>query len=144
MSAESLDERFWSKVKITDTCWIWTGARNTWGYGHLWAGGQRWVAAHRLAFEQMVGPIADGLTIDHLCRNRACVRPEHMEPVSLRTNILRSPISVFAARAAASHCIHGHPLSGDNVYVRPNGTRACRTCRRARDRARTPRLRKVG
>jgi hypothetical protein len=76
----------------------------------------------------LVGPIPEGMEIDHLCRNRGCVNPEHLEPVTRQENIRRSQ-SISVANAAKTHCPYGHLLSGANLYLRPNrGGRACREC----------------
>lgn len=88
-------ERFWSKVERTtaEGCWLWRGQLNAWGYGHfrrtLGPGLGRTVKAHRLAYELSVGPIPEGLTLDHLCGQRACVRPDHLEPVTNAENLRR-------------------------------------------------------
>ncbi|WP_086565314.1 HNH endonuclease signature motif containing protein [Streptomyces africanus] len=108
-------------------CWIWTGSTNG-KYGRV---GKQY--AHRLAYESAKGPIPDGLQIDHLCRNTVCVNPDHLEAVTGRVNLLRS--RGFAARQAAqTDCIHGHPLSGPNLYVDKRGRRHCRECRKRRSR----------
>jgi len=86
--------RFWDKVDRTTGCWLWTSVRTADGYGHFRTrvapGHHRYVKAHRWAYEQSHGPIPDGLTVDHLCRNRACVRPDHLEAVSITENIRRA------------------------------------------------------
>lgn len=125
--------RFVAKIEQVGECWIWRGKLNGNGYGAASFGGDNWLA-HRLAYELFVGPIPDGLTIDHLCRVRACVRaPLHLEPVTLKENILRSD-GACALKARQAHCKNGHPLSGDNL--RPNRrSRDCVLCHREYNRA---------
>jgi len=88
-------DRFWSKVRLCprDGCWLWTGAPNADGYGRfqrrLATGVYRMVKAHRYAYELLVGPIPEGLTLDHLCLHRLCVRPSHLEPVTNAENVRR-------------------------------------------------------
>ncbi|MGW7630513.1 HNH endonuclease signature motif containing protein [Streptomyces griseoincarnatus] len=108
-------------------CWIWTGGNNG-KYGKL---GRQY--AHRAAYEAAKGAIPEGLQIDHLCRNTLCVNPDHLEAVTGRTNLLRSR-GFVARQAAQTHCIHGHPLSGPNLYVDNRGRRHCRECRTRRSR----------
>ena len=121
--------RFWSFVERSDGCWLWTAGLDWDGYGIFTAEASRTVRAHRWAYVALVGPIPSGLHLDHLCRNRACVNPDHLEPVTSRINTLRGK-TLAAANLAKSHCIHGHPLSGDNLYVRASGWRMCRECAR--------------
>ena len=97
--------RFWSKADRTDPsgCWLWTAAVDEQtGYGRLGIG-TRSVAAHRIAFELFVGPIPDGMVIDHLCRVRRCVNPDHLEAVSQRENLLRGD-TLTAAHASDRDC----------------------------------------
>lgn len=122
-------DRFWPKVDKTDSCWLWTGAKNSSGYGRVRKAG-RDLAAHRLAYEEMIGPIPHGLQLDHLCRVRSCVNPTHLEPVTGRTNILRS--TSFAAQNAAKRaCTRGHQFTSENTYLFA-GRRHCRACGRIR------------
>lgn len=112
-----------------DDCWVWSGKLATTGYGRFWDG-TRNTYAHRHSYEQYVGPIPDGLVIDHLCRNRACCNPAHLEAVTHAENCRRG-----ARGRLITHCKDGHPLSGDNV-VMVNGRRRCLTCKRAQQRQR--------
>lgn len=97
-------------------------------------------AAHRVAYEALVAPIAAGLQLDHLCRVRRCVNPAHVEPVTQAENLRRGE-TITARAVAATHCPQGHPYSGENLYVNPEGHRHCRQCardRNARRRAEHP------
>lgn len=144
--------RFRSKYTVTDKgCWRWHGSFFTNGYGQFpvryGQGRQKCFLAHRYSYELDRGPIPDGLVLDHLCRNRSCVNPAHLEAVTTRTNIIRGDHPI-ADQVTRTHCKRGgHPLSGPNLYVSPRGDRACRTCRaddlrafRARRAARVPAL----
>lgn len=122
--------RFAAKVAETETCWLWTGAINGHGYGHIKVDG-RMVYAHRVAYEMSAGPIPAGLDLDHLCRNRRCVNPEHLEPVDRATNTMRGE-GVTAKHSRQTHCKRGHPFDEANTYTFRTG-RICRACRRARD-----------
>lgn len=122
-------ERFWQKVvkgSSVDDCWTWTAAiAGT--YGRFWLDG-RFVSAHRWSYEQSRGPIPPGLVLDHLCRNRVCVNPEHLEPVTQRENTLRGSTRP-AANAIKDACPKDHPYAGGNLRV-TNGRRVCRACHR--------------
>lgn len=127
-------DRFWPKVdrRGPDECWPWTGGQNGYGYGYfnvdVTRTGHRNAAAHRVAYELSVGPIPDGLTLDHLCLNRLCVNPAHLEPVTLAENIRRSPQA--KAKLARTHCPQGHEYTPENIRwrQRPNPGRSCRAC----------------
>lgn len=108
-------------------CWEWSGCRVASGYGHFRPAGSKQVRAHRWAWQRVNGPIPCGMELDHLCRNPACVRSSHMEAVTHLENMQRGK------RAKASHCKHGHPLSGDNVRITKR-QRVCRECERNKDR----------
>jgi hypothetical protein len=132
-----LPERFWSKVEPepVNGCWIWVAAMTS-GYGSIGIGSRtdgsrRRELAHRLSYKQLIGPVPEGLELDHLCRNRACVNPAHLEAVTHRENVLRGA-SLNAFNAKKTHCKHGHPFSPENTYVRKDtGSRMCRECLRA-------------
>lgn len=132
-----IEERFWDKVQKTPDCWVWTAATN-YGYGVF---GQKKPfkkthKAHRFSFELANGPIPEGLVLDHLCRNRACVRPDHLEPVTLGENLLRGETGP-GINARKTHCTFGHEFSPENTFLRA-GKRYCKMCTRARDRIRKP------
>ena len=120
----TLTERFWDKVRVTDSCWEWTGARVA-GYGEFWLDG-RVQRAHRVAYEALVGPIPDGLQIDHLCRVRSCVNPAHLEPVTLAENVRRGNGGLH--NRVKTHCPHGHAYDEMNTYITKRGHRGCRRC----------------
>jgi hypothetical protein len=133
--------RFWAKVEKTDSCWLWRAASDTKGYGRFYDG-HSIAAAHRVSYELLVGPIPDGLCIDHLCRVPACVNPSHLEPVTNRENVLRG--TGFAARLARkTHCKHGHEFTPENTGSHRGHGRRCRTCAREESRANRARTRKA-
>jgi hypothetical protein len=123
-------ERFWSKVDVRSTmeCWIWQAARDKDGYGKFFVQGKV-CRAPRYSYELTRGPISEGLTVHHLCNNRLCVNPIHLETVRHRTNILLGN-GKAAKQTRTLTCFRGHPLYGDNLYLYPRGFRGCRTCRK--------------
>ena len=129
-------DRFWSKVNFQGPlwngtpCWLWTGCL-VGGYGQFAISGNKRVYAPRFAYETLVGPIPEGLTIDHLCRNPPCVNADHMEPVTNRVNILRGN-GTSARNARKTHCSQGHPFDAENTFYSPEGSRVCRECKRVR------------
>lgn len=145
----SLIDRLMAKVVIdTNGCWIYGGAISSGGYGSIAANPDvrgtkaRMLKTHRVTYEHHVGPIADGLEPDHLCRVRACCNPQHLEPVTRRENVIRG-VSPVAKNALATECLRGHAFSEENTYVMPTGGRVCKECRRAADAARRPRHRSL-
>lgn len=138
---DELPERFRSKFEITDSgCWeVFPRHRRKIGYGVFsvrravndWRG----FHAHIVTYELLVGPVPDGLELDHLCRNRACCNPAHMEPVTHRENILRG-VGFVPRQIATTHCPRGHAYDEENTRITPKGGRKCRACHRAWERAR--------
>lgn len=126
--AEAGHAKFWAKVdKRPDGCWVWTGTSYE-GYGYIRRAGvtQR---VYRWAYVTFVGPVPDGLELDHLCRNRSCVNPEHLEPVTHDENMRRAVPYHFLGNRAA--CANGHAFDEANTVMRADGSgRACRACRR--------------
>ena len=135
-----LERRFWSKVEITDDCWLWSGAKNKDGYGSIRIEGKT-VSAHRVSYELRFGSIPQGLVIDHVCRVHHCVNPDHLEPVTNEENLRRGIPNPAALNAVKTHCKHGHEFTPENTYMLPVGGRGCRTCIRNRVRAYKLRLR---
>ena len=131
-----IEARFWSWVdrRGDDECWPWTGLHVESGHAHFTVGGKR-VSAHRWAYEHFVGPIPEGLTIDHVkangCTRRDCVNfLRHLEPVTMGENTLRGD-GPSAINARKTHCIHGHEFTPGNTYMEGN-RRRCKQCGRER------------
>lgn len=112
-------------------CWIWQGPTYGNGYAAVSFDG-RPKLGHRYVYERLVGPIPEGLVIDHLCRVRECVNPAHLEPVTDRENILRG-VGMSAKWAVATHCLRGHELNDDTVSI-VQGARRCKLCDRIRSK----------
>lgn len=129
-------ERLARYVDQTGDCWLWTGALNK-GYG-VFTSGYRIRSAHRWSYELHVGPIPDGLTLDHTCRVRRCVRPDHLEPVTQGENVRRGLI--VALREKPTVCGNGHDLTQPGAiavrHERGRTRERCRECERARGRRR--------
>lgn len=131
-STQPLILRALRHVQKTDGCWLWIGPTQQDGYGRLTPGHGQQVGAHRWFYAELRGPIPPGMELDHLCRVRNCVNPEHLEPVTHAENM---------RRARLTHCRRGHEFTPENTYIRPNKylTRVCRQCKtdwtKARDAA---------
>ena len=121
---------FWNKVNRTDTCWLWTGYRNKDGYGEYASKYLVTRLAHRIAYGLDKGELPK-LSLDHLCRNRHCVNPDHLEPVTTKVNTRRSNVGLHSANK--TECPHGHTYDEKNTLVY-DGKRFCRTCKNQRNR----------
>lgn len=129
------EKRFWAKVdrRGSDDCWEWTASKCRLGYGQVKIN-YRHLLAHRVAYELVRGPIPEGLCLDHLCRNRGCVNPSHLDPVTHRENVLRGK-GFATSQLRKTHCIRGHEFTPENTLVSMN-RRTCRACNRIRSKAR--------
>lgn len=123
--------RFLKKIRVSSSgCWEWQAGKDKAGYGRFCIG-KRQIYLHRFIYEYYHGQICPDLTIDHLCRNRSCVNPLHLEQVTKKENILRG-IGITAQESQQTHCKREHPLSGDNLYIDKRGSRICKSCNRNR------------
>lgn len=139
-------ERFWSKVEVPyqpSCCWVWTSTLSPKGYGlwSIWKMGN--LPAHRIAYTLLLGPIPDGFQLDHLCRNRSCVNPDHLRTVTNRENVLAG-FGHTAINARKTHCNRGHEYTLETTINERRGTRACRLCKRFTDAAYRARMRAMG
>ncbi len=127
------DQRFEEKYeRLTESgCWLWTGSTYFNGYGSFFFEGKS-IRAHRYSYVRAKGKIPDGLQIDHLCRVRCCVNPDHLEAVTAKKNINRGR----NYKSEKTHCPRGHPYSGANLLITKPGSRQCRACHRKKQRDR--------
>lgn len=127
----NLDDRFWSKVDLdTEGCWRWVACLNAAGYG-LFRHEGRSRLAHRLAWAEVNGEAPAGTVLDHLCRNRYCIRPDHLEAVTRAENNRRG----WRDRTPKPYCVNGHEYTPENTYIQTTGMRQCLTCKRAQSNA---------
>ena len=126
--AVRVDKWFAKHIRPSGECWEWTGSKTRNGYGQLRIE-QKPMMAHRALYEYFVADIPAGLDLDHLCRNRACVNPWHMEPVTRSINLKRGRVGRHERPAA---CPQNHPYDEENTRITTKGSRACRTCERER------------
>lgn len=131
MNIADLEPKVRERIEIDPAtgCHVWTGMMNEQGYGIIKSHGRR-CRTHRISYVAAKGEIPQGLILDHLCRNRACCNPDHLEAVTRRENTLRGE-GPTAQAAKATHCPAGHPYEGSNLAPHPKGYRQCRICRQA-------------
>lgn len=138
-----MTEKLLSNRRIEPTgCWVWTGPLTTHGYGAT-NFQRRQVKAHQAAFRIWKGEVPAGMCIDHLCRNRACFNPDHLECVTVRENTLRG-VGPSAVAATVTHCPSGHEYTEPNTYVSRKGQRVCRVCRATQNREYRARAKATG
>lgn len=126
---KTLKDRILENTDRSGECWLWLKSKYLSGYGVI-AINSRATPAHRVSYQEFIGPIPEGLQLDHLCRVRHCVNPEHLEPVTQRENILRAPYTAIDLQREKTHCPQGHSYIGENLYIAPKtGGRGCRVCR---------------
>ena len=127
------EKRFMRYINKTEKCWLWTGGNNG-KYGVFYVGpdaSPMRMYAHRWSYVHFVGLIPEGLEVNHRCEVPLCVRPDHLEPLTHRDNTLYGNAPA-ARKARQTHCVNNHEFTPENTYIRSNGTRACKTCRRVR------------
>lgn len=129
MQDKKFESKFLSKICKTDSCWEWTSYVDKNGYGRFFINGKH-QQAHRVSYEDKFGKIPEGLVINHLCRNRKCVNPKHLEVVTQKVNIQKGLTGFITGlrMRAKTHCPQNHEYSEKNTYISPNGKRRCRTC----------------
>jgi hypothetical protein len=134
---QAIEYRLWSRVRDDENgCWTWTGCTDPNGYGAIYWRGRTW-KVHRVAWTLCRGEIPEGLTVDHLCRNRGCVNPNHFELVPLKVNQSRQ----ISNNSKKTRCPQGHPYDERNTRITAAGKRQCRICRRAQIKAQNKRRR---
>jgi len=126
MIAKKTIERFWNKVRKTDQCWNWIASVDGKGYGQFNLS-RKMVSVHRISYILAKGSIPKELELDHLCRNKICVNPNHLETVTHRENLLRGK-SPSALNAKKTHCIRGHEFTPENTYRKKNNRKNCKIC----------------
>lgn len=137
-------DRFWERVEVHQPagCWQWRGqVRKSDGYAVAHFHRLGTFQAYRVSYSLLIGPIPEGMTLDHLCRNRSCVNPDHLQVIDSVTNALRG-YGTSAMNKRRTHCIYGHPFTPENTYVTPgrHRMRTCRICAKRRSAATTRKI----
>lgn len=136
MNAPNTVHDFTRFVHVSPTgCWLWTGHIDDKGYGRFQVKG-KWRKAHVCAYESRHGPVPEGKEVGHICKLRACVKPEHLKALTHIENIQMGDIGGHKYHSLKTHCPQGHEYSEENTYRKPNGHRECRTCQRYQRRKR--------
>lgn len=134
LDSETLD-RFWSKTDLTGPCWVWKGVLNHSGYGFFKLNNKN-IQTHRLSYQIYKGKIPQGLEIDHLCRNRSCVNPTHLEAVTHKENMIRAiRLKENNFNLKKTHCPKGHEYNQENL-IKDTTRRGCKTCKKYWDNKR--------
>ena len=123
---KTTETRFWDKIHKAGSCWEWTGCVLKSGYGQFFD--EKKTYAHRYSYKLYRGEVPVGFDVDHLCRNKKCVNPKHLEAVSHKENIHRSPIHMGVINRSKTHCKNGHPYNEENTRKYGKNGRQCRTC----------------
>jgi len=141
---ESMEDRFWAKVNKTDTCWLWTAYKDQKGYGIFQMDGPK--KAHRISYQLIKARrVRKGFELDHLCKNKSCVNPDHLEQVTTWMNTHRAENTIAYKNSSKTHCPKGHEYKGANLVFsknRYNGARRCRICKNLQERKRDQSKRK--
>jgi len=125
----STEDNFWDKVLFTTDCWKWLASKTKTGYGRF-RSGKECIPSHRFSFELYKGKVPEGLEINHICNNTSCVNPSHLEAITHQENCLKGDVGNNNQNSRKTHCQKGHPITGDNLYMLPDGRRQCVICKR--------------
>lgn len=121
-------EKLFKRISMSGDCWVWNGSRTNGGYGYLTIHSNKYLA-HRVSFSIFNGDLDNSLVIDHTCKNRACINPDHLRQVTIKENTLFNSLALTAGNSLKESCKNGHPFTPKNTYPIPSGGRACRICR---------------
>lgn len=132
------EARFWDKVRLDpkSSCWLWTAAKDSSGYGRFYVGQRKLAGAHRVSFMLSGRDLPEGAVVDHACRTRLCVNPQHLRAVTRLENVHENSDALAHLNALKTHCAKGHPFDDENTFARHDGLRGCRQCRAEYHRSR--------